>query len=61
MNRNESPPKKSYSLVPPTDEAPGFLTTCPRCGGEIDLMSREEETRCVFCDHKLYERESTSH
>lgn len=61
MNRNELPPKKAYSLVPPTDDMPEFLTTCPRCGGEVDLMSTEVETRCFFCDHKLYEHGGTSH
>lgn len=38
-----------------------LITRCPRCGGETDLWSPEEETTCIFCGLKVFERESTIH
>lgn len=61
MNQNQSTNRKSYTLVPPINQVPEMFTTCPRCGGEIEIMSDEDETRCLFCDFKLYDRETTSH
>jgi DNA-directed RNA polymerase subunit RPC12/RpoP len=40
---------------------PQFITECPKCGGEVSLWSQDQETVCVFCDHKVFEREKTEH
>lgn len=60
MKESVSSPK-SYTLVAPSRELPDLITACPRCGGEIELWSEDDETRCVFCGHKLFERETTTH
>jgi primosomal protein N' len=39
---------------------PEFLT-CPTCGLEMGLWFDEEETRCLFCGHRFFRRESTVH
>ena len=38
-----------------------IITTCPKCGGELGLWSEETETLCIFCDHKVFEKENTLH
>ncbi len=38
-----------------------FITTCPKCGGEIELWSRDPETVCLFCDYRVFDKESTIH
>ena len=40
---------------------PQLITECPKCGGELDLWSEDRETVCIFCDHKVFEREGTEH
>ena len=40
---------------------PQFITECPKCGGEVGLWSKDQETVCVFCDHKVFEKERTEH
>jgi DNA-directed RNA polymerase subunit RPC12/RpoP len=40
---------------------PQFITECPKCGGEVGLWSEDQETVCIFCDHKVFEREGTEH
>jgi hypothetical protein len=52
--------KNKYTLCPPAAELPELVTTCPKCGGEVDLCT-QEETYCIFCDHKLFDRETTLH
>ncbi len=61
MRRNGLPRNKAYSLVAPTNDLPELMTRCPLCGGEIGLWPQEEETVCVFCEYKLFERENTTH
>ncbi len=61
MRQNGSPRNKAYTLVAPADNLPELMTTCPRCGGEIELWSQEEETVCIFCEYKIFERENTMH
>ncbi len=39
---------------------PEFIT-CPKCGGEIELWSDEEETACSFCGQKVFKKESIVH
>ncbi len=34
-------------------EIPRLLATCPHCGGEVGLWSREIETRCIFCNGSI--------
>ena len=38
-----------------------FISACPKCGGEIELWSEEQETVCIFCEHKIFDREKTTH
>ncbi len=61
MKQNASPNKKPYTLLAPEEHLPQVISKCPRCGGEIELWSEAEETRCLFCDFKLFDRESTTH
>jgi DNA-directed RNA polymerase subunit RPC12/RpoP len=61
MKENTSKHKeKSGSRVKNT-VAPEFLTTCPACGGEIELWSGTQETVCIFCQHKVFDKETTVH
>ena len=39
---------------------PDLITTCPRCGGEIELWSEEDETLCIFCDTSSSNEETTT-
>jgi DNA-directed RNA polymerase subunit RPC12/RpoP len=35
--------------------------TCPSCGAEVDLWNSDDETRCCFCEYRLFRRERTVH
>jgi DNA-directed RNA polymerase subunit RPC12/RpoP len=43
------------------DMGQDLIAVCPKCGGEIALWSEEQETVCIFCNHKVFEREGTLH
>ncbi len=61
MNENTSKHKdKSFSAAK-IAVAPEFLTTCPACGGEIELWSGSQETVCIFCQLKVFDKETTVH
>jgi DNA-directed RNA polymerase subunit RPC12/RpoP len=55
--------KHKDNIPPAVDQIPKLqlITTCPKCGGEISLWSEDRETVCVFCDHKVFEKEGTEH
>jgi len=59
----ENPPKHKEDIRPGADQIPQLqlITACPKCGGEISLWSEDRETVCVFCDHKVFEKEGTEH
>jgi DNA-directed RNA polymerase subunit RPC12/RpoP len=38
-----------------------LIMRCPKCGGEVGLWSEDEETTCTFCNHRIFERETTEH
>lgn len=38
-----------------------IITICPKCGGELALWTKEAETVCLFCEHKVFEKEGTVH
>jgi len=59
----ENPPKHKDDFRPVADQILQLqlITTCPKCGGEISLWSEDRETACVFCEHKVFEREGTEH
>ena len=38
-----------------------LVITCPKCGGETDIWSADDETFCIFCSYKVFERETTVH
>jgi DNA-directed RNA polymerase subunit RPC12/RpoP len=40
---------------------PDIITTCPKCGGEVGIWSGNNETLCIFCDHKVFDKENTIH
>lgn len=61
MKEKTSHDKQKYTLVAPANEVPGLIASCPRCGGEIGLWSGEEETACIFCGHRPFEKEKTNH
>jgi DNA-directed RNA polymerase subunit RPC12/RpoP len=37
------------------------LVTCPACGGEVDMWSADEETRCLSCDQRIFKKQRASH
>jgi DNA-directed RNA polymerase subunit RPC12/RpoP len=61
MKENGLTPRGKYTLGVRIHMLPEFITTCPKCGGEMGLWSEEQETICIFCDHKVFEREKTTH
>jgi len=38
-----------------------LIATCPKCGGEVGLWSEDEVTTCIFCNFKVFEKETTEH
>jgi len=59
----ENTPKQKEKSLPSVKMAvvPELLTTCPACGGEIELWSGSQETVCIFCQHKVFDKETTVH
>jgi len=58
----ESPSK--HNEITTTAEfilAPELITNCPKCGGEVGLWTEARETICIFCHHKMFDREKTEH
>lgn len=47
--------KSVMSSIFPTE------TTCPICGNEIDLWTRDEETHCWGCGYRLFQKENIVH
>jgi hypothetical protein len=41
--------------------APELITSCPKCGGEVGIWSRDEETVCIFCEYRMFDKEGTLH
>ena len=39
---------------------PEFIT-CPGCGYDMEFWLDAEETRCLFCGHRFFRRETTVH
>ncbi len=38
------------------------VITCPACGWEMELWSAgDDETRCAYCGHRFFRRETTVH
>jgi DNA-directed RNA polymerase subunit RPC12/RpoP len=38
-----------------------LVAICPKCGGEIGLWSEDPETLCIFCQYRVFEKETTTH
>jgi DNA-directed RNA polymerase subunit RPC12/RpoP len=38
-----------------------ILTTCPKCGGEVNIWSEGQETVCIFCQYRMFKNEKTVH
>ena len=38
-----------------------ILTTCPKCGGEVEIWSEGQETVCIFCQYHIFKNEKTVH
>ena len=61
MKENPSKHKTQKTRGVKIIAVPDIITTCPKCGGEVALWSTENETLCIFCDHKVFEKENTTH
>ena len=61
MKEKRLQPKGKYTVGVRIDMGQELIGVCPKCGGEIALWSEEQETVCIFCNHKLFEREGTLH
>ena len=61
MKEKRLQPKGKYTVGVRIDMGQELIAVCPKCGGEIALWSEDQETVCIFCNHKLYEREGTLH
>jgi ssDNA-binding Zn-finger/Zn-ribbon topoisomerase 1 len=61
MKENPSKLKTSKIREVKIIAAMDIITICPKCGGELGIWSGENETLCIFCDHKVFEKENTIH
>jgi len=61
MKERTSIHKGKYTLGVRIDTVMELIAICPKCGGEVALWSEETETVCIFCNHRLFEREGTLH
>ena len=61
MKENSSKHKTNKICGVKIIAVPDIITTCPKCGGELGIWSGEKETLCIFCDHKVFEKENTIH
>ena len=61
MKEKRSQPKGKYTVGVRIDMGQELIAVCPKCGGEIALWSEDQETACIFCNHKLFEHEGTLH
>ncbi len=43
------------------DRFPDLVTTCPKCGNEIELWPDTADTICFVCNYKLFEWDTTTH
>jgi DNA-directed RNA polymerase subunit RPC12/RpoP len=61
MKKNPSEHEKkgtvNIKLVLPRE----FIISCPKCGGEVGLWSEDRETTCTFCNHRVFDKETTEH
>ena len=61
MKENPSEHKTSDTVTFRPALPQEMITNCPKCGGELGLWSEGEETACVFCDQRIFDREATEH
>lgn len=61
MKEKRLPRRGKNTIGMRIDMVQDLVAVCPKCGGEIGLWSEDKETVCIFCDHKLFEREGTVH
>lgn len=62
MKEKASASKRKYTVGVRLSALPDIVTACPKCGGEVALWSEDRETAvCIFCDYRLFDRESTIH
>ncbi len=61
MNEKVLPPKRKDAVGARHTADSELITSCPKCGGEVALWSAEQETVCIFCNHRLFEHEGTLH
>ncbi len=54
-------PRKESVLRVLTIPALLRVVTCPSCGAEVDLWTKNEETRCSACDQVIHKRQWTNH
>ena len=61
MKEKRLPSKGKYTVGVRIDMGQELIAVCPKCGGEIALWSEDQETSCIFCNQKIFEREGTLH
>lgn len=61
MKEKTLQPKGKYTYGVRIDMGQELISVCPKCGGEVALWSEDLETACIFCNHKIFEREGTLH
>jgi DNA-directed RNA polymerase subunit RPC12/RpoP len=61
MKVNPSAHKKSGTVSIKVVLPRELIIRCPKCGGEVGLWSEDKETACPFCDHRIFEKETTEH
>jgi hypothetical protein len=61
MKENPSKHKTDKTLWVKIISMQDIITTCPKCGGELGIWSEDNETLCIFCDLKVFEKENILH
>lgn len=53
--------RKAHVLRVPAMPVLMKVVTCPSCGGDVDIWTNDEETRCAFCGQVIHKRPRTDH
>jgi len=53
--------RKTTAVLVPVVPVPLKVVTCPTCGGDVDLWTVDDETRCAVCNQVIHKRQRTNH